>query len=236
VQLFPFFENLAIWPVKQVKQKLSIEFSALLFKYKILNLILMDAILYPLAASKMLKHCEIFLSTMKAMDNEELVELAFNEFVTSSDRTISYLHKEMNKIGGAAPTWFINKRDKLFNRSLFYALRHIIAHNYFIPLTPVFVVQENVPEKDVQVNEYRLDIEMLPKDKKFDKKRNGFIKKFGPSVDAILLCCAYFKELSVFISKAEKKYENKQHFLRNKVKSKFRVKNDLTLSHSERSY
>lgn len=56
----------------------------------------MEAILYPLAASKMLRHCEIFLSTMQEINSEELVELYFNEFIASADRTIQYLHKEVN--------------------------------------------------------------------------------------------------------------------------------------------
>jgi hypothetical protein len=196
----------------------------------------MDAMLYPLAASKMLRHCEIFLSTMQAMDNEELVELAFNEFIASADRTIQYLHKEINEVGGSAPVWFKNKRDNLPNKNLFYQLRHIIAHHFFIPLTPIIVIEGNVPEKHAQVVEYRLDIEMLPKDKDFDKKRNGFIKELGHSVNAILLCSDFFKELSAFIKEAEASYGNKQHYLRSKVKSKFRVNNDLTLSHYERAY
>lgn len=196
----------------------------------------MEAILYPLAASKMLRHCEIFLSTMQAMNNEELVELAFNEFITSADRTIQYLHREINKIGGLAPTWFKSKRDNLPNKSLFYQLRNIIAHHFFIPLTPIIFIEGNVPEEHVQVTEYRLDLEMLPRDNDFDKKRNEFIRELGPSVNALSLCGDFFKELSAFIKEAERDYGNKQHYLKSKVKSKFRVNKDLTLSHYERSY
>lgn len=196
----------------------------------------MDAILYPLAASKMLRHCEILLSTMRAMDNEELVELAFNEFIASVDRTIQYLHKEVNKIGGAAPTWFKDKRDNLPNKSLFYQLRHIVAHHFFIPITPILTIEGNVPDKDAQVTEYRLDLQMLAKDKYFDRKRANFIKELGPSVNAISLCTDFFNDLSTFIREAEVKYGNKQYYLRSKVKSKFRVNKDLTLSHYERQY
>lgn len=100
----------------------------------------MKAIFYPLLASKLLNHCKVFLDTMKAMESEELVELGFNEFVSNSDRVIQYLHKEVNLIGGAAPNWFINKRDNLPLRVFFYSLRHIVSHHYIIPLTPICYV------------------------------------------------------------------------------------------------
>lgn len=197
----------------------------------------MDAMLYPLAASKMLRHCEIYLSMMRATNNEEdLVELAFNEFIASADRTIQYLHKEVNKIGGESPAWFKNRRDNLPYRSLFYELRHIIAHQFFIPLTPIIVIDGDVPSKNVQITEYRLDLQMLPNDKDFDKKRDGFIKELGPSINAVILCTKFFNNIDTFIKEAEAKYDNQQHYLRSKVKSSFRVNNDLTLSHYERQY
>jgi len=71
---------------------------------------------YPLAASKMLRHCEIFISTMRSMESDELVELAFNEFIATSDRTLQYLGKELNKVGGNAPNWFHEMRDNLPDR------------------------------------------------------------------------------------------------------------------------
>lgn len=196
----------------------------------------MKAVLYPLAASKLLRHCEIFLSTMKAMNSDELVELAFNEFVTSSDRTLQYLHKEMNAIGGGAPNWFRNKRDNLPDKTLFYELRHIIAHHFFIPLTQIILIGQEVQSKELQVSEYRLDIEMMPPDKSFDKKKSGFIKEFGPSVNAVSLCEKFYGNLSSFIKEAEQKYGNFQHFKKVKVKSTFRVNQDLTLSHDEKQF
>lgn len=196
----------------------------------------MQAKLYPLAASKILKHCGIFLSTMKAMANDELVELAFNEFVASADRTLQYLQKELNQIGGGAPIWFRNKRDNLPNKSLFYELRHIIAHHFFIPLTPIILIKNEVPPKNIQVNEYRLDIEMLPKDKRFDKKRKSFIGGLGPSVDAVALCEVFNKDLSALIQEAEKQYGNFKYYKRIKVKSMFRVNPDLTLCHNEKQF
>jgi len=103
-------------------------------------------------------------------------------------------------------------------------------------LTPIIVIKDNVPEKDAQITEYRLDLEMLPKDKGFDKKRQDFIKKLGSSVNAVSLCNDFFKELSSLIKEAEVKFGNKQHYLRSKIKSKFRANSDLTLLHYERSY
>jgi hypothetical protein len=196
----------------------------------------MEAILYPLAASKMLRHCEIFLSNMREMNHEELVELSFNEFIASADRTIQYLHKEINEIGGEAPAWFKNRRDNIPNINLFYQLRHIIAHHFFIPLTPIILIEGEVPKKDAQISEYRLDLEMLPKDKKFDKQRSEFIRNIGSSINAITLCSEYFDNLTDFVKEAEEKYGNKIYFLRNKIKSKFRVNHDLTLAHFERAY
>ncbi len=197
----------------------------------------MKAKLHPLAASKMLKHCEIFLSTMKQMENEELVALAFNEFVSSADRTIQYLQKEMNELCGSAPSWSRNKRDNLLDIELFRQLRHIIVHHLFIPLTPIIKIENNnIPPKDLQVNEYRLDLELLPKDKDFDKKRGYFIEKYGPSLDAISLCSSFFNDLSDFVKEAERNYGNKQHYLRSKVKSMFRVNKDLSISLYEKAY
>lgn len=77
---------------------------------------------------------------------------------------------------------------------------------------------------------------MLPKDKDFDKNRVGFINEIGPSVNAISLCTNFYNELSIFIKEAEAKYGNKQHYLISKVKSKFRINNDFTLSHYEKQY
>ena len=74
---------------------------------------LMQPILYPLLASKILNHCKIFLDTMKKMENEEIIELSFNEFIANADRVIQYLQKELGLVGGDAPTWFKNERDKL---------------------------------------------------------------------------------------------------------------------------
>ena len=196
----------------------------------------MEPILYPLAASKMLRHCEIFFSNMLEKDNEELVELSFNEFITSADRTLQYLHKELNKIGGQAPTWFRDKRDTLPRKALFYQLRHIVAHHFFIPLTPIISISDCVPPKQSQITEYRLDFEMIPKDKQFDKKRNAFIEELGPSVDAILLCKVYLQDLNALIREAELKYGNRTHFVRGKLKSGFRVNTDHTLSYHERRY
>ncbi len=173
---------------------------------------------------------------MKAMNSDELVELAFNEFVTSSDRTLQYLHKEMNAIGGGAPNWFRNKRDNLPDKTLFYELRHIIAHHFFIPLTPIILIGQEVQSKEFQVSEYRLDIEMMPPDKSFDKKKSGFIKEFGPSVNTVSLCEKFYGNLSSFIKEAEQKYGNFQHFKKVKVKSTFRVNQDLTLSHDEKQF
>lgn len=198
----------------------------------------MDAILYPLAASKMLKHCEIFLSNMKLMDHEEIVELSFNEFVSSANRTLQYLEKEIKKVDATGFPWFKDKRDNLYNASLFYELRHIIAHHFFINLTPIIGIEgNNIPEHSTQVTEYRLDLEMLQNgDKKFDAKRKKFIQEIGPSVNAISLCENYFHELSSFVKEAEIKYGNKEHYLRSKVRSKFRVNDDLTLAHYEKSF
>lgn len=77
---------------------------------------------------------------------------------------------------------------------------------------------------------------MLPKDKNFDQRRDEFVKKLGPSVNAISLCAEYFNHLSIFLREAEKKYGNKQYFLRAKVKTKFRVNKDLTIALYEREY
>ncbi len=173
---------------------------------------------------------------MKAMASDELVELAFNEFVASADRTLQYLQKEINQIGGGAPKWFHDKRDNLPNKSLFCELRHIIAHHFFIPLTPIILIKEEVPPKSVQVNEYRLDLEMLPKDKSFDKKRERFIRDLGPSVDAVALCEVFYKDLSALTQEAEKKYGNFKYYKRTKVKSMFRVNADLTLCHDEKQF
>ena len=196
----------------------------------------MEAILYPLAASKILRHCEIFLSIMQETNGEELIELFFNEFIASADRTIQYLHKEVNKIGGEAPVWFKNKRDNIPNINLFYQLRHIIAHHFFIPLTPIILIEGSVPREDAQVSEYRLDLQMLPEDKKFDKQREEFVKKLGPSLNAISLCTEYFNNLSAFLKEAEEKYGNKKYFLRAKLKTKFRFNKDLTINIHEREY
>lgn len=196
----------------------------------------MQAKFYPLAACKVLTYCEIFLYTMKAMASDELVELAFNEFVASADRALQYLRKEINQIGGGAPNWFRNKRDNLPNKILFYELRHIIAHHFFIPLTPIILIEEEVPPKSIQVNEYHLDLEMLPKDKSFDKKRKRFIRDLGPSIDAVALCEEFFKNLSALIQEAEEEYGNFKYYKRTKVKSMFRVNPDLTLCHGEKQF
>ena len=184
----------------------------------------------------MLRHCEIFLFTMKAMESDELVELAFNEFVASSDRTLQYLHKEINEIGGGAPNWFINKRDNLPNKSLFYELRHIIAHHFFIPLTPIILVDQEVPPKDIQVSEYRMDFEMLPNDKKFDKKRKGFINELGASVNVVTICEVFYQNLFAFIKEAEDKYGNFQYFKKSKVKSTIRVNSNLAVSLDKKKF
>lgn len=193
--------------------------------------------LYPLVASKILRHCEIFLITMKKMEAEELVELAFNEFVANADRTIQYLQKELNKIGGCAPNWFRNKRENLRYRALFYDLRHIIAHHFFIPLTPILAIHgDNVPPEEMQLKEMRLDLEMLPQDKKFDKNRKKYIEEVGASINAVELSESYFNELATFVREAETRYGNTSHYRRNKVKSSFRVNKQFTLRHYEREY
>jgi hypothetical protein len=196
----------------------------------------MDASLYPLVASKMLRHCEIFLATMQAMKSEEIVELAFNEFITSADRTIQYLHKEVIKIGGDAPAWFKNIRDNLLYNNIFYQLRNIIAHHYFIPLTPIIYIDETVPDKDIQVTEYRLDLEMLSRENDFSNKMSIYIKELGPSVNAISLCSDYYNGLSGFIREAEQKYGNRLYFVKHKHKSAFRVNDDLSLSLHEKQF
>jgi len=173
---------------------------------------------------------------MKAMASDELVELAFNEFVGSADRTLQYLHKELNQIGGDAPDWYRNKRDTLSNKSLFYEMRHIIAHHFFIPLTPIILIKKEVPPKSIQVHEYRLDLEMLPKDKSFDKKRDKFIRDLGPSIDAIAFCEVFYNDLSALIQEAEKEYGNFKFYKRAKVKSMFRVNPDLTLCQDEKQF
>lgn len=197
----------------------------------------MQPILYPLLASKILNHCKIFLDTMKKMENEEIFELAFNEFIANSDRVIQYLQKELGLVGGDAPTWFKNVRDKLPLRDLFYDFRHIINHHFFIPLTPILEINDKaVPPHNIQLTQMRLDLELLPEDKKFKKKKSQYILKVGPSVNAIELSEKYFKILSSFISEAEGKYGNKKHYMRHKIKSNFRVNSDLTLIHYERTF
>lgn len=196
----------------------------------------MKALLYPLAASKMLRHSEVFLLTMKAMKSDELVELAFNEFVTSSDRTLQYLAKELNAIGGVAPSWFRDRRDNLPDREVFCELRHIIAHHFFIPLTPIISIKQEVPSQELQVSEYRLDLEMMPKDKNFDKKKVEYIKKYGASVNAVTLSQEYYDHLSCLIKEAERKYGNFEYFKRNKVKSTVRISEYLTLLHEEKQF
>jgi len=86
------------------------------------------------------------------------------------------------------------------------------------------------------VSEYRLDLELMPNDKGFRKKKSGFIKELGPSVNAVDLCEKYFQDLSVFVKEAEQKYGNFKHFKRNKAKSNFRVNSDLTLSQHKRQF
>lgn len=196
----------------------------------------MKVLLYPLAASKILRHCEIFLNTMKANESDELVELAFNEFVTSADRTIQYLHKEVNSIGGCAPNWFLNKRNNLTNRPIFYELRHIIAHHFFVPLNTKITIKAIHPNKEIQIREYYLDLEMMHKDKGFDKKKKKFIKELGSSIDAIVLCDDFYKDLSTFVTEAEQKYGNFKYFKRNKIKSRISLNEDLTLAHDEKQF
>ena len=207
---------------------------ALQIQHQLLRL--MKAIFYPLLASKLLNHCQVYLDTMKTMENEELVEQGFNEFVSNSDRVIQYLEKEIRMIGGAAPNWFKNKRDRLPLRLLFYSLRHIVTHHYIIPLTPIFYINgDNVKPENLQLEEMRLDIQKLPKDKDFDKKRMQFITEFGESVDAVKLSARYLKSLTLMVQEAEALYGNNKHFRRQKLKSSIRVNPDLTLRHFERT-
>lgn len=192
---------------------------------------------YPLLASKLLNHCKYFLEMMKAMESEELIELGFNEFVSNSDRVIQYLHKEVNLIGGAAPNWFKNKRDNLPLRVFFYSLRHIVSHHYIIPLTPIFYVDgDNVKPENLQLNEMRLDIQMLPEDEDFDKKRAQFIKELGQSVDAVKLSAEYLDSLTSLVREAEVLYGNDKHLRRQKLKSSFRINPDLSLKYFERKF
>lgn len=197
----------------------------------------MQAIFYPLLSSKLLNHCKFFLEMMKAMESEELVELGFNEFVSNSDRVIQYLDKETNLIGSAAPDWFKNKRDNLPLRVFFYSLRHIVSHHYIIPLTPIFYVDDdNVKPENLQLNEMRLDIIMLPNDKNFDKQRTQFIEELGESIDAVKLSSDYLDSLTLLVREAEELYGNDVHFRRQKLKSSFRINPDLSLRHFERKF
>ena len=82
----------------------------------------------------------------------------------------------------------------------------------------------------------RLDLELLPEEKKFNNKKSQYISKVGPSVNAIDLSEKYFKILASFVSEAESKYGNKNHYMRHKIKSNFRVNANLTLNHYERSF
>jgi hypothetical protein len=171
------------------------------------------------------------------MENEELVELGFNEFVSSSDRVLQYLNKEVNLIGGAAPNWFRSKRNNLPLKVFFYNLRHIVVHHYVIPLTPIFHISgDNVKPDDLQLEEMRLDIKMLPKDKDFDKKRGQFIQEIGESVDAVKLSEEYFNNLTFLVREAETLYGNDKHFRRQRIKTSFRVNPDLTLRFFERTF
>lgn len=196
----------------------------------------MEWIRYPLAASKMLRHCEIFLATMQDMGNEEVVELAFNDFVTTSDRTLQYLYKELNKVGGGAPAWFRKNRDALPNRALMYDLRHIIAHHFFIPLTPIIYVEGPMPGHATQVSEHRLDLEQIPKDKKFDKSKRKYIEQLGPSVDAIEFCEQFYKSLSSMVKEAEEKYGNEEFYKRAKNRARIRINEGWKLSQTERDF
>lgn len=192
----------------------------------------MQLILYPLLASKVLNHCKIFLDTMKKMENEEVIELAFNEFIANSDRVIQYLQKELKLVGGDAPTWFKNERDRLPLGNLFYDLRHIINHHFFIPLTPILEMNPKaVPPHNIQLTQMRLDLELLPEDKKFNEKKSQYISNVGPSVNAIELSEKYFNILASFLSEAENKYGNDKYYKRHKIKSNFRVNSNLTLTH-----
>ncbi len=202
----------------------------------------MQAIFYPLLASKLLNHCKFFLEMMRAMESEELVELGFNDFVANLDRVLEYLRRELSLIGGEAPKWLDNKIKNLPLEKLFVGLRDIVSHHYIIPLTPIFYVDnDNVKPDNLQLNEMRLDIQMLPKYKLFDEKRQKFnraqfIKELGESVDAVKLSADYLDSLTLLVREAEELYGNDVHFRRQKLKSSFRINQDLSLRHFERKF
>jgi hypothetical protein len=93
-----------------------------------------------------------------------------------------------------------------------------------------------VKPENLQLNEMRLDIQMLPKDNEFDKKRAQFIKELGESVDAVKLSGEYLDNLTLLVRDAEALYGNDKHFRRQKLKSSVRVNPDLTLRFFERTF